>query len=399
MISRLALARPLVWLLLVGVACAQTQHAPVPAAPSASASAPAPATADVDATLDALLTAHRDQRGGVVYASGADPVDPAWFGIALVTVSGEVFTAGDAERSFPIQSTAKPFTYGLALADHGLETLLERVGVNATGLPFDSLIASSVRARRRQNPMVSAGALATMATIRGRDDDDKWRRVQDAFARFAGAEVPLSLQVYDFEIANSEGSLALADSLLEYDLFQVPCRPDSPAGCFEVPDREGVGAVVSRYLRSTSQQVSARTLAVMAATLANGGANPVTGERALAPQHVKHVLSAMVTAGLYDGSGEWFSRVGLPAKSGVSGNVIAVVPGRFGVAVYSPLVDPSGNSVRGVAALRDLSERWGLHILAPGAPTPIGASPEATPGECSGRQDLGDLACRFLKGP
>jgi len=358
--------RHLVWLLLIGVACAQGAPAPLPAP------APAPistrATADVDATLAALLAAHRDRHEGEIYQSGADHVDPDWFGIALVTVSGEVFSAGDAERGFPIQSTAKPFTYGLALADHGLETMLQKVGVNATGLPFDSLIASSVRARPRQNPMVSAGAIATTAMIRGRDDAEKWRRVQDTFARFAGIEVPLSREIYEFEIAHSAGSRELADSLLAHDLFHVPCRPGSAPDCFEVPDQDGIASVVSRYLKSTSQGVSARTLAVMAATLANAGANPVTGERALAPEHVRQVLSAMVTAGLYDGSGEWFSRVGLPAKSGVSGNVIMVVPGRFGVAVYSPPLDPSGNSVRGVAALRDLSKRWGLHILAPRYP-------------------------------
>jgi glutaminase len=345
--------RHLACLLLVAVAC--TLNPPAPAPPSAAAV--------IDATLAGLLAAHRDLREGAIYQSGADYVDPDWFGIALVTVSGEVFTAGDAERTFPIQSTAKPFSYGLALADHGLETMLDKVGVNATGLPYNSLIASSVRTRRRQNPMVSAGAIATTAMIRGQSDAEKWRRIQDSFTRFAGAALPLSRQIYDFEIAHSEGSEALARSLLEHDLFHVPCRPVAPPDCFVVPDRTGIEAVVSRYLKSTSQMVSAHTLAVMAATLANEGVNPVTGEHVLAPEHVRHVLSAMVTAGLYDGAGEWFSRVGLPAKSGVSGNVIAVVPGRFGIAVYSPPLDPSGNSVRGVAALRDLSERWGLHIL------------------------------------
>jgi len=211
--------RHLVWLLLIGVACAQGAPAPLPAP------APAPistrATADVDATLAALLAAHRDRHEGEIYQSGADHVDP-------------------------IQSTAKPFTYGLALADHGLETMLQKVGVNATGLPFDSLIASSVRARPRQNPMVSAGAIATTAMIRGRDDAEKWRRVQDTFARFAGIEVPVSREIYEFEIAHSTGSRELADSLLAHDLFHVPCRPGSPPDCFEVPDQDGIASVVSR---------------------------------------------------------------------------------------------------------------------------------------------------------
>jgi len=324
----------------------------------------------VEATLTAILNAHRDLRDGEVYRSGAAHVDPDWFGIALVTVDGEVFTVGDADRRFPIQSTAKPFTYGVALEDHGLETMLATVGVNATGLPFDSSIASAIRPRRLQNPMVSAGAIATTAMIRAPSDAERWRRVHAAFARYAGGDVPLMKEIYDYEIMHSAGSRALAYSLLVRDLFHVPCAETAPPDCLEVPDRDGLQAIVARYLKSTSQEVSARRLAVMAATLANEGVNPLTNERALAHEHVPHVLSAMLTAGMYDSAGEWLSRVGLPAKSGVSGNVIAVVPGRFGIAVYSPPLDASGNSVRGVAALRDLSNRWGLHVLGQSPPVP-----------------------------
>jgi len=355
------------WLLLSVMPCSHAEQpsarAPVlPPAPVASVGA-----TDVNATLAALLAAHRDRSGGKIYQSGADYVDPTWFGIALVTVTGEVFMAGDAERTFPIQSTAKPFTYGLALEDHGLDNMLTNVGVNATGLPFDSLIAAAIRPRRLENPMVSAGAISTTAMIRGKNDAHKWRRVNDVFARYAGTDVSIMDEIYDYEIAHSAGSRALAYSLLVQDLFHVPCGWDAPPNCFEVPDRDGIQTVVARYLKSTSQMVSARLLATMAATLANGGTNPISGKRALQSKHVPHVLSAMVTAGMYDSAGEWFSRAGLPAKSGVSGNVIAVVPGRFGIAVYSPPLDASGNSVRGVAALRDLSDRWGLHILAPPA--------------------------------
>jgi glutaminase len=351
-------------LMLVAVACTHPQLDPVSSATRAPASTSFPADGHIESTLAVLLDEHRDQHAGDVYSSGAEHVDPDWFGIALVTVGGEVFAAGDSELEFPIQSTAKPFTYGLALEDHGLETMLEMVGVNATGLPFDSPIASSIRPRRLQNPMVSAGAIATMAMILGDDEEQRWSRVSDAFGRFAGTELSVSPRIYDYEMANNEGSMTLAAGLLEHDLLHVPCASQASRDCFEVPDREGVRAVVSRYLRSTSQQVSARTLAVMAATLANGGVNPATQERALVPEHVRHVLAAMVTAGLYDSSGEWFTRAGLPAKSGVSGNVIVVVPGRFGIAVYSPPLDPSGNSVRGMAVLRDLSMRWELHLLA-----------------------------------
>lgn len=351
------------WLLLTVVTCSPAEQPATPAPVLPPAPVARVGATDVNATLAALLAAHPDCGDGKIYQSGADYVDRTWFGIALVTVTGEVFMAGDAERTFPIQSTAKPFTYGLALEDHGLDTMLANVGVNATGLPFDSLIAAAIRPRRLENPMVSAGAISTTAMIRGKNDAHKWRRVNDAFARYAGADVSVIDEIYDYEIAHSGGSRALAYSLLDQDLFHVPCGWDAPPDCFEIPDRDGIQTVVTRYLKSTSQMVSARLLATMAATLANAGTNPITGERALRTEHVPHVLSAMVTAGMYDSSGEWFSRAGLPAKSGVSGNVIAVVPGRFGVAVYSPPLDSSGNSVRGVAALRDLSDWWGLHLL------------------------------------
>jgi glutaminase len=209
-----------------------------------------------------------------------------------------------------------------------------------------------------------------MALIRGSSEEDKWRRVQQSFARFAGEDLPLNTRVFQYESANNTQSLALAYGLLMRELLWFPCRGSTP-DCFTAPTEEEVAALIARYLRSTSQELTARRLAVMGATLANGGINPQTNVRAVSPENVAYILSAMTTAGMYDASGEWLSRVGLPAKSGVSGNILAVVPGRMGIAVFSPPLDDSGNSVRGALVIEDLARRWALHLFAaPPASTP-----------------------------
>jgi glutaminase len=212
--------------------------------------------------------------------------------------------------------------------------------------------------------MVSAGAISTTALIKGKDEETKWNRVREAFAKYAGKRLPLNQDVVRYEFANSTHSFALANALLTRQLLWYP-GPGGVDGGFVAPSADDVGALVRRYLRSTSQDVSVETLALMGATLANGGVNPRTEVRAADRENVLYILSAMVTAGMYDASGEWMSRVGLPAKSGVSGNVLAVLPGRMAIAVYSPPLDASGNSVRGVRVIEDLARRWSLHVLIP----------------------------------
>jgi glutaminase len=323
---------------------------------------------EIRATLEDIYRTHRTVDEGTVYQSGAKHVDANWFGIVVATVNGTVIAVGDSDRHFPIQSTAKILTYSLALEDHGAKMVLERVGVNATGLPYSSLIASEVRARRQQNAMVSAGAIATMALINGSSEADKWQRVQANSARYAGEPVALNTDVFQYEIGHNTHSLALAYALLARELLWMPCVKRAP-DCFEPPVGGQVEAVIERYLKSTSQDVTARSLALMGATLANGGVNPKTGLRAVSREHLPYILSAMVTAGMYDASGQWMSEVGIPAKSGVSGNIIAVVPNRMAIAVYSPPLDAEGNSVRGVRVIKDLARRWPLHLFAtPGSP-------------------------------
>ncbi len=305
-------------------------------------------------TLLETLQIFRSLKSGKVYISGSEKVDPDWFGIAIATFDGQIFTVGDADRAFPIQSISKLFVYGLALEDHGLKIMLEKVGVNATGLPYNSIIASDVRAPSKgnpkalQNPMVSAGAIATASLIKGATEQEQWERVLSMYARYAGRELMLNEQVYQAEMKNAAMTRALAELLSAYNLLY-----------------SGVDVTVDRYLKGTSVNITAKDLAIMGATLANGGINPLTNERAVEEKYVQNILSVMVTAGLYDDSGKWLFEVGLPAKSGVGGGIVAVVPGRFAIAVYSPPLDLRGNSVRGVRVVEELSRRWNLHILAP----------------------------------
>jgi glutaminase len=298
-------------------------------------------------TLSEVYQKYLGIKEGQVYTSGAEKVDPNLFGISIATVGGKVYKVGNAHTPFPIQSISKIFIYGLALEDHGRDLMLEKVGVNATGLPYNSIIAPNVRAEKLQNPMVSAGAIATVSLIKGSSEKEKWARVRQMFARYAGHELPLNEAVYHAEMKNSAMSRALAELLSAYELLY-----------------DGVDNTILRYLKGTSQNITAEDLAVMGATLANWGINPLTQIRAVEEKYVQNILSVMVTAGLYDDSGKWLFKVGLPAKSGVGGGILAVVPGRFSIAVYSPPLDSRGNSVRGIKVVEDLSERWNLHMLA-----------------------------------
>jgi len=259
-----------------------------------------------------------------------------------------VLSVGDAQATFPLQSLSKVFTFALALEDRGDEAMLEMVGTHATGLPYGSLAATEVRATRLQNPMVSAGAIATTSAVEGRDEADKWRRTEALLAAFAGRSLAVLEDVFAAETGDDAGALAKAWVLASYGLLY--CEPE---------------AAVRRYLRACATGVTAEDLALMGATLANGGVHPRSGERVLTAASTRGVLSAMITAGMYDDSGPWLYRVGLPAKSGVGGGVVAVVPGRFAIAVYSPPLDPHGNSVRATLVIQALARRWRLHLLEP----------------------------------
>lgn len=299
-------------------------------------------------TLDALHDKFRGETDGLVASHNdiAASSDPNAFGIAIATVDGHVISVGDSKLIFPLQSLSKAFVFGLALKDNGNAYMLKKVGVHATGFPFGDLAALEVRATKLQNPMVSAGAISVTSTIAGSSSQEKWDRTLRFIKAFAGRDVEPMKAVFDAEMASNDGSLAKAWVLRNYELLYAEPR-----------------ATVGRYLHGCSVGVSTEDLAIMGATLASGGINPKTKQRVVSTDIARSQLSAMVTAGMYDDSGPWLFRVGLPAKSGVSGGVVAVVPNRFAIAVYSPPLDSYGNSVRATKVIKALSDLWQLHVL------------------------------------
>ncbi|TQM31715.1 L-glutaminase [Nocardia bhagyanarayanae] len=267
------------------------------------------------------------------------------FGLCVATADGRVYGAGDVQAPFTIQSISKPFTYALALADRGPAAVAERIDVEPSGEAFNEISLDPVTARPR-NPMINAGAISAAALIGGRDAAEKFERVRRCYSRFAGRELRVNEAVYASEARTGYRNRAIGYMLRSFGV--IDSDPDE---------------AVDRYFRQCSIDVTCHDLAVMAATLANNGVNPLTRERALSSTLTEQVLSVMTTCGMYDAAGEWVSTVGMPAKSGVGGGILAVLPGQIGIAVYSPRLDRHGNSVRGVAACRELSRRLELHFL------------------------------------
>jgi glutaminase len=288
------------------------------------------------------------------YASGRGYYDPEQagseredFAVCGVTVDGEVFAAGDDAARFPLQSISKVFAYALALADRGPAAVLERVGVEPSGDAFSSIVFDE-RHNRPYNPMVNAGALVTGALVDGRDPTEKLDRLLATLRRFAGtAHLDADEATTALELATADHNRATAYLMRSLRMLEGD-----------------VEALLELYLRQCSVHVDTRHLALMAATLANGGVNPVTRERALPRARVRDVLSVMYTCGMYDYAGQWAFEVGVPAKSGVSGGILAVIPGKLGIGVFSRGLDAYGNSVRGVRVCKEISERLGLHVFA-----------------------------------
>ncbi len=271
--------------------------------------------------------------------------DRDWFGIAIVTVEGEVFSVGDDEQPFTIQSLSKPFTYALALQDRGREAVMRRVGVEPTGDSFDSIIKLDYY-NRPHNPMINSGAIAAVGMVNGSSPDERFERIRGVLTRCTGCDLRVNETVFRSESETGHRNRAMAHLMRNFGILEGD-----------------VEETLSAYFRQCSVEVSTRSMAVMAATLANRGINPVTGARALEERYIRDVLTVMHTCGMYNYAGEWAYTVGLPAKSGVSGGVIAVLPGQFGMCVFSPPVDERGNSVRGIRVCEDLSRNTGMHIF------------------------------------
>jgi glutaminase len=271
--------------------------------------------------------------------------DPDLLAFGVVGPRGRVMTVGDDSAEFTIQSMSKPFVLALALQNLGRDAMLARVGAEPSGEPFNA-ISLEAGTGRPANPMVNAGAIATTSLIPGADIDERTGHVVAMMSAFAGRSLWVDESVYASESLTGDRNRALAHLLKSYGVIEG-----------------SVHDAVETYFRQCSVLVTVRDLAVMAATLAFGGLNPVTGERVVSERVARDVTSIMASCGMYDFSGEWMLRVGLPAKSGVSGGVMAVAPSQFGVAAFSPRLDAHGNSVRASAIVEILSDRFGMHLL------------------------------------
>lgn len=329
--------------------------------PRAAAAAPAfllllnlasPGTASEEASLSNVVArAHADFRKldegeTAQYIPVLAAADPEQFGLVAMTVEGELIAVGDTEVPFAIMSAAKPFTLALLLSQQGRTVVPERIGVEPTGLPFNDL--SGIRRDRNQpmNPMVNAGAITAVSLLEVDSPEQRWPLILDYFSDFAGERLALMGEVYKSVGRSNYQNRALVN------LLQVNgWLGTDPTSTLDV------------YNKQSCVSVTARQLAAMGATLANGGTNPVTGKQVLDAELVDEVLSVMLLSGFYDESGRWAYDVGLPAKSGVGGGIVAVVPGRMALVAYSPKLSPAGNSVRGMRAIAQIAGELRLSLL------------------------------------
>lgn len=314
--------------------------------------ASAAGTSPVQAYLEALLERFRPLRDGEVatYIPELAKVEADGFGIVVATVDGQVYEVGDSRVPFTIQSVSKPLAYGVALEDQGAARVAQAVGVEPSGEAFNS-ISLEPGTGRPLNPMINAGAIAVASLVGGSTPAARLERLLAAFSAYAGRPLRVDEAVFASERDTGHRNRAIGHLLRNAGILDGDPEP-----------------ALELYFRQCSVQVTCRDLALMAATLAGGGVNPVSGERAVAAEQVPSILSVMATCGIYDFSGEWVYRVGLPAKSGVGGGILAVLPGQLGIGVYSPRLDARGNSVRGVAVCAALSAELGLHFLRPPRP-------------------------------
>jgi glutaminase len=301
----------------------------------------------IQSYLESLHAQLADLRTGEVasYIPELTKAAPDWFGICIATLDGVVYAVGDAEQPFTIQSISKPFVYATALADRGQTFVSTRVGVEPSGDAFNS-ISLNPQTGAPLNPMINAGAIASASLVAGDTPAAQWERIASSLGAFMGRDITVDESVYRSESETGFRNRAIAWMLKN----------------FGVIDGEPMAAL-ENYFRQCSVLVNCRDLAYMAATLANGGVHPLTRQRALPAEHVERVLSVMATCGMYDYAGSWLYEVGMPAKSGVGGGIMAVLPGRLGIGIFSPPLDEKGNSVRGIAACKRFSHDFHLHVF------------------------------------
>ncbi|MGB4778786.1 glutaminase A [Microbacterium sp.] len=314
-----------------------------------SETGPVPDNARIDELLEASYARAMPHDEGTVadYIPILAEADPEAFGLCIADVDGGVHEVGDTRAEFSIQSISKAFVYALLCEQVGHERVLGMVGVNNTGLAFNSVIAIELNDGHPMNPMVNAGAIATTALLPGATADDQWRLLHEGLSRFAGRDLQVDGEVYRSESKTNHRNRAIARLLESYG--RIERDPE---------------AVVDIYTRQCALRVDARDLAIMAATLADGGVNPLTDEQIVSADVCRDTLAVMAGTGLYERSGEWLFEIGLPGKSGVAGGLTTIAPGKVGIGAYSPRLDAAGNSVRGQVATAYLSRALGLNIFA-----------------------------------
>lgn len=298
----------------------------------------------LDEMLDTARADTAGQRAG--YIPELASADPDRLAAAFATLDGQIYHSGDVQTRFSIQSISKPFAYALALADRGVDRVLDKVGVEPSGEAFNEI--SLDKDGRPLNPMINAGAITTHSLVgpEGSSPEQRLARVIDGLSAFAGRQLSIDERVCGSELEHAHRNLAIAHMLRSYDVLTEDPR-----------------TVVEGYTRQCSLLVGVGDLSVMAATLANDGVNPVTGQRVVPGSVIRQVLSVMSTCGMYDAAGDWTTQVGIPAKSGVAGGIIGALPGQLGIATFSPRLDKHGNSVRGVSLFERFSTDMGMHLM------------------------------------
>ena len=314
------------------------------------ASPVAPTKAQVEAVVREAYEKFRSDTSGknADYIPFLAQVDSKMFGVAVVSTDNQVFSIGEVNYAFSIQSISKVYTLALAMEELGADRVFERIGSEPTGRAFNSVTAVVEMPTHTGNPLVNAGAIATTSLILGKDADEKWNKILNFYSRAAGEKLTLIDEVYKSEAATNAGNKALSMLLAKYERIY--------ADPFESVDI---------YTKQCSVGVNVIQLARMGATLANNGKNPVTGEQIIKAENVPYILSTMTVAGLYDGSGGWAWKVGLPAKSGVGGGIVAVVPGKGAIAVFSPRLDEAGNSVKAQRVIEYVANKLDFNVFSP----------------------------------
>lgn len=310
----------------------------------------APTKQQIQAVIDDAYAQFKTNTEGknADYIPALAQVDPKLFGIVVISTDNQMASAGDIDHAFSIQSISKVFSLALAMEELGSDEVFAKIGSEPTGRPFNSVEAVVDMPSHTGNAFVNAGAIATVSLIQAPSADAKWDKILDFYSKAAGERLSLLEDVYKSEAATNTGNKALAALLLKYE--RIYADPNES---------------VDVYTKQCSVGITAKQLAMMGATLANAGRNPMTGEQVIKPENVPEILSAMAMEGLYDGSGSWAWHVGLPAKSGVGGGIIAVVPGKGAIAVFAPPLDEAGNSVKAQKAIAYVADKLGIDLFSP----------------------------------